>query len=181
MRLWLSVGRGFRRRYVQSMRRICLLVLTVVTFVTTPSLAQSAIEHHVWQDSRTFVALSQTAISITGDIGLSGNPSFAEVGSVMQISFGAGDPVELVSEGASWRQWGVSGDKQTAEVFRLAQDPGELLNGTKLCGNGARYLVFSESWLGGGQILEVAVFDGDVPPFDINSDDLCSTFSYLVD
>ena len=120
-------------------------------------------------------------MAITGDIGLSGNASFAEVGSTMQISFGAGEPVDLVSEGASWRQWSVAGDKQTAEVFRLARDPGELLNGNTLCGDEARYLVFSESWLGGGQTLEVAAFDSKKRPFDINSDGICATFTYVVD
>lgn len=159
-------------------------LVTTLFFISInswPVLAQSAIEHHVWQDSRNFEPMSRTAMAITGDIGLSGNRSFAEAGSTMQISFGGGEPVDLVSEGASWRQWSVAGDKETAEVFRLARDPGELLNGNSLCGDDARYLVFFESWLGSGQMLEVAVFDSKKPPFDINSDGLCATFSYVVD
>lgn len=164
------------------MCRAYLLSLTIVAFAPAPLLAQSAIEHHVWQDSRIFEAMSRTAMAITGEIALSGNPAFAEVGSTMQISFDGGDLIDLISEGASWREWSVTGGKQTAEVFRLAQDPGELLNGNTICGDRTRYLVFSEGWMPGGtQILEVAAFDTKTPPFDINSDGLCATFTYVVE
>ena len=121
-------------------------------------------------------------MAITGAIRLSGNPDFAEVGSTMQISFDRGEPIGLVSEGASWREWSVAGGKQTTELFRLSRDPGELLNGNTLCGDNVRYLVFSEGdVLGETRLLEVAVFDSDTPPFDINSDGLCATFTYVVD
>jgi hypothetical protein len=142
---------------------------------------QSAIEHHMWQDQRTFEPMSRTAMAITGAIALSGNQSFGEVGSTTEISFDGGEPIELTSMGASWRAWNVTGEAQTAEVFRLASDPGILLNGNTLCGDPARYIVFSEgSSYGGDLMLEVAVFSSKKPPFDINSEGLCATFNYLM-
>lgn len=35
--------------------------------------------------------------------------------------------------------------------------------------------------MGGGRSLQTAVFSGDEPPADINSDGLCGTFSYGID
>ena len=104
-----------------------------------PVVGQSAVEHHIWQDQGTFEPMSRTAIAIAGAIRLSGNPSFAEVGSTMKISFNGGEPIELSSVGASWREWSVNGETQTAEVFRLASDPGTLRNGNALCGDPVRY------------------------------------------
>ncbi|MET3897009.1 hypothetical protein ABIB57_000946 [Devosia sp. UYZn731] len=146
-----------------------------------PVVGQSAVEHHIWQDQSTFKPMSRTAIAITGAIALTGNPSFAEVGSTTKISFDGGEPIELSSVGASWRQWSLNGETRTAEVFRLASDPGTLRNGNALCGDPVRYLVFSEgSVFGGDQVLEIAMFSSKKAPFDINSEGLCATFSYLV-
>lgn len=158
-------------------------VATILTLTALPSaLAQSAIEHHVWQDARTFKPFSRTAIAITGPITLSGNQSFARVGSSLQISFDGGSPVELVSEGASWREWQLVEGKQTAEIFQVTTDPGPLLNGNTVCGDDLSYLVFSEgNPLGSGLTLEVAAFSGDKPPFDIHSSGLCGTFSFSIE
>lgn len=147
-------------------------------------LAQSAIEHHAWQDRALFEPFSRTAMAITGAIVLWGNPDFAEPGSTMRMTFEAGPSIDLVSVGASWREWGLAGGKQTADVFRIDQDPGELLNGNTLCGgdDAARYMVFFEdAMMGGGRSLQLAVFSGDEPPFDISSDGLCGTFSYGIE
>jgi hypothetical protein len=38
-----------------------------------------------------------------------GNPAFAEPGSTMRLTFEAGQSIELVSVGASWREWSLSG------------------------------------------------------------------------
>ncbi|TJV49885.1 MAG: hypothetical protein E5Y01_21925 [Mesorhizobium sp.] len=100
------------------------------------ALAQSAIEHHVWQDKRKFEPYSRTAKAITGTIRLSGNPDFATPGSKMAITFGNGKKIGLTSVGASWRQWDETNDKKsTAEVFKLSRDPGALKNGNTLCGD----------------------------------------------
>lgn len=150
--------------------------------VAGPVFALSAIEHHVWQDSRKFEAYSRTAESITGDIKLSGNPKFASPGSKMAITFANGKKAQLTSVGASWRQWSDIDDKKvTAEVFKLAKDPGTLLNGNTLCGKAARYIVFHESSSFGASLLGVAVFEGSKEPKDINSPGLCGTFNYSVD
>lgn len=141
-------------------------------------LAQSAIEHHVWKDNRTFEPLSRTAVAITGPVHLSGNPAFAEVGSRMSIAFGDSEPIEVVSVGASWREWGLSGETRTAEVFRMRGDPGSLLQGNTLCGEPSQYVVFSEEHLAGTSLLELAVFASTDPPIDINSPGLCATYTY---
>ncbi len=113
-----------------------------------------------------------------------GNLEFAEPGSTMRMTFEAGPSIDLVSVGATWREWDLGGGKQTAEIFQIDQDPGELLNGNTLCGedDAAGYLVFFEDeMMGGGRSLQLAVFSGDEPPFDINSDGLCGTFGYAVE
>ena len=164
-----------------STKWLCVAALSLLAPIANV-LAQSAPEHHAWQDLGAFEPMSRTAIAITGTITLSGNPSFAEVGSTMQISFNGGPPINLVSEGASWREWSLNGGLQTAEVFRLASDPGPLINGNTICSDTARYMVFSEAnTFGIGNTLQVAAFDRKKPPFDINSDGLCGTFSYVVE
>ncbi|MBE1711180.1 MULTISPECIES: hypothetical protein [Mesorhizobium] len=160
-------------------------VFTVAACVVCgPVLAQSATEHHVWQDKRKFEPYSRTAESITGTIRLSGNPDFAAPGSKMAITFGNGKKVGLTSMGASWRQWDeTSGSKATAEVFKLSSDPGALRNGNTLCGDPksepARYVVFLEkSSYGASPLLGMAVFASKDAPRDINSPNLCGTFNY---
>jgi len=159
------------------------LVFAIAVSVTAgPVFAQSAIEHHVWQDARKFEAYSRTAESITGDIKLSGNKDFATPGSKLTITFGNGKKAHLTSVGASWRQWSDIDDKKvTAEVFKVAKDPGTLLNGNTLCGKAARYIVFHESSSFGASLLGVAVFESSKEPKDINSDGLCGTYNYSVD
>jgi hypothetical protein len=156
--------------------------------MTNAIFAQSATEHHIWQEEKTFRPLSTTAVAITGPIKLSGNPKFAVKGSMMSITFGRGKPIALRSEGASWRLWAdASLDKKTAEVFRLARDPGKLENGNTLCGDPkgepARYVVFLEDSLPytNTPLLGVLVFSSKKPPRDINSPGLCGTFNYEID
>ncbi|PRD43132.1 hypothetical protein C5748_13070 [Phyllobacterium phragmitis] len=162
--------------------RYPLALAIAASLLSGPVLAQSAIEHHVWQDKRKFEPYSRTAESITGAIRLSGNNQFATPGSKMTITFGNGKKAQLTSVGASWRQWDdVDGKKVTAEVFKVAKDPGTLLNGNTLCGKAAKYLVFHESLSFGASLLGVAVFEGSKEPKDINSPGLCGTFNYSVD
>ncbi len=147
--------------------------------------AQSSIERHLWQEASVFEPFSRTAIAITGPITLSGNPEFASSGSTMTIAFGDGKEIGLVSEGANWRMWSLSGAKRTAEIFRLKDDPGALLNGNTLCGGSPQgkplYLAFfEEPNVGDLQTLVMAVFQSKSPPHDINSEGLCGTFSYSV-
>lgn len=169
---------------IRGLCRVQVWALSLLSLgCSLPVLGQSATEHHAWQDQRTFEPMSRTASAITGAIELFGNPSFADVGSTMRIAFAGGrQPVDLTSVGASWREWSIGGGMQTAEVFRMSADPGSLLNGNALCGEPARFLVFSEgSMMGGGGMLEVAVFSGHEAPFDIQSEGLCATFNYVIE
>lgn len=162
------------------------LIFTYV-LLAPPAFAQSAIERHIWQEAQSFLPISRTAVAITGPITLSGNDVFATEGSKMNLTFGDGVAVGLTSEGASWRTWDVGEHgKQTAEVFKLSDDPGPLRNGNTLCGDGASeenlYAVFYEQDpFGVGPTLTMAVFKLTAPPFDINSSGLCGTFSYEID
>lgn len=160
----------------------------VTCVLLAPSaFARSAIERHVWQEARYFSPISRTAAAITGPIRLSGNEVFATEGSEMRLTFGNGATVNLTSEGSSWRTWDVSGQgKQTAEVFRLSDNPGSLQNGNTLCGHANTeqnlYAVFYEqTFFGGDPTLTMAVFKSAEPPFDIDSSGLCGTFGYQID
>jgi len=146
---------------------------------------QAAVEHHVWQDSRSFEPMSHTAEAITGPIKLSGNPHFATPGSKMTITFGKGKSVVLTALGASWREWNdADHGKVTGEIFPLDHDPGSLEQGNTLCGgptkNPARFIVFHEDSFLATPLLGVAVFGSKDPPWDINSPGLCGTFSFYV-
>lgn len=150
-----------------------------------PSLAaaQAAPEHHIWQDKGSFEPMSHTAQAITGPIKLSGNSNFATPGSIMTLTFGNGDAVELTSVGASWRKWSdANQEKVTAEVFRLDHDPGKLVQGNTLCGNRgpARFIVFYENLFLGRLLLGIDVFQSNNSPRDINSPGLCGTFSFYM-
>jgi hypothetical protein len=165
---------------VKKLSMICLLTCLM------PNLAmgQAALEHHVWQDKRSFEPMSRTAQAITGAIKLSGNPHFPTPGSKMTITFGNGKSVELTAVGASWREWNdADHGKVTAETFRLDHDPGKLEQGNTLCGgppkNQALYIVFHEDLLlGQTPLLGAAVFESKNAPWDINSPGLCGTFGF---
>lgn len=163
------------------------LLLAALSFggSVSPAEAQSAPEHHIWQDAGTYEPSSRTALAITGPITLSGNPDFATEGSEMTIAFGQGSPVRLISEGASWRTWNYGSDKVTAETFRMTADPGALLHGNRLCdgdlGDGSIYIVFYEAnRFTQFETLQMATFRSGEPPFDINSPGLCGTYSFAL-
>lgn len=170
----------------REMKNMKAFIITCVLLAPS-AFAQSAIERHIWQEARSFSPISRTAVAITGTITLSGNDAFATEGSEMRLTFGNGAAVDLTSEGASWRTWDVGGQgKQTAEIFRLSDNPGTLQNENALCGDGDPeqnlYAVFYEqSLFGGDPTLTMAIFESAEPPFDINSSGLCGTFSYEID
>ena len=164
------------------MRRILSLISLLA--IAQQASPQSATDHHIWQDARSFSPISRTATAITGEITLSGNHEFAVEGNAMRMTFGSGAAVDLTSVGASWRNWDVSNSaKQTAEVFRLSGDPGLLQNGNTLCGEDVQnqhlYAVFFQDALfDGTPSLNLAIFQSTEPPFNIESAGLCGTFTY---
>jgi len=152
------------------------------------AIGQSAIEHHLWQDQREFVAFSHTASAITGSIKLSGNKHFAKKGSTVTLTFGNGKTVKLTQIVAAWRPWKFNDNQKiTAEVFRFDHDPGKLINGNTLCGNADSktpiYVVFYEDHFVGtsDRLLELAMFPSNRPPHDINSKGICGTYNYSID
>lgn len=163
------------------MRNVKLIITSVITVTSfhCSALAQSAIEHHVWQDARSFAPYSRTAEAITGKIKLSGNKEFAMPGSKMTITFANGTKAQLTSVGASYRNWSDTNDKKiTAEVFKIAKDPGKLLNVNTLCGDNATFIVFAEDDSFGTALLSMAIFSSKTQPKDINSTGLCATFNF---
>lgn len=165
------------------MKNLKLIITCVITLTSfhCSAIAQSAIERHVWQDARTFAPYSRTAEAITGKIKLSGNQEFATPGSKMTITFANGEKAQLTSVGASYRNWSDTNDKKlTAEIFKIAKDPGRLLNGNTLCGDNAKFIVFAEDSSFGTALLSMAVFSSKTPPKDIASAGICATFNYTV-
>ena len=171
--------------YKQILIGLAAIFSSVFAF-PNPVCAQSAIEHHVWQDKRKFQAFSHTSIAITGSISLSGNPNFATTGSTMNMTFANGKSVKLSQVLAAWRPWSdIDNKKVTAEIFRFDHDPGKLLNANTLCGSVENskhiYVVFYEdTLLGSTQLLELAIFRSQHPPFDKSSLGLCGTYNFLI-
>lgn len=67
-------------------------------------------------------------------------------------------------------------------MFRIAEDPGVLLNGNTLCGDDATYVAFFEDKLpGAGRLLQLVVFEGEDVPEDVNSPGHCATFNYGIE
>ena len=111
----------------------------------------------------TYAAVSNTAMSITGDIELD------ETG----ITFENGEQLTFDEQVAD--RLTVDGQPVEAHVFRLAEarDP-VLLNGNRLCGAPVTYAASWETSDGDGTVL--AVFSTPEPP---QSDaDMCASYTY---
>jgi hypothetical protein len=123
-----------------------------------------------WEGDVTLAAYSKTAMSITGDIQLSG-PAEAR-----KITFASGDSVVLEPVALVRAPWSVSGsDDLVGMVYIATSDPGELLNGNHLCGPEipARYWVFTEE----ADFVQMAVFSGAMPR-GIDAPGLCGTYYF---
>ena len=149
------------------MRRAIFSVLLLAC--GTGAWAQSAIERHAWQSGIALEPLSRTAAAITGPVKVTR----------VSVAFGK-KAVPAKSVGMFWRDWGSNGEQHTAEIFKLASDPGTLLRGNTLCDkDAARYVVFWESVELFGSAVNMAVWSGDKPPFDGQSEGLCGTYSFV--
>ena len=128
-----------------------LVVLAALLALAQPSLADD------------YIAVSNTAMSITGDI------SFDDSG----IRFANGE--ELAFSDLVADHFEVDGQDVPASVYRIADpaDP-ELENGNRLCGSGD--VTYLASWAGGGTGTVIAVFTGSAEP---DSDArMCASYGY---
>lgn len=119
------------------------IVLTVLTFfiLGLPAQAQS----HRW------VAASDTAMSITGDIRVSAD----------SITFANGQSLTL--------------QRVSEDVYKAMppSDP-KLLHGNTLCGSPVTYITLASS----SEELEMKVYTGDIQPSASDGDQMCASYSY---
>lgn len=113
-----------------------------------------------------YIAVSKTAESITGDI------QFDD----FSITFANGETLEFSSLVAN--NFKVDGDTVPASVYRVSEpsDP-ELENGNYLCGSGD--VTYVASWGADPQLMTIAVFTGKRPPRD--SSEMCASYTYGIE
>lgn len=145
----------------------CLALVVAISWSPSLSIAQSAIEKHIWDREISLPPFSSTARAITGPLTFRKN----------SISFGGRD-VPSRELGMAWRDWDGNGTKETAAVFELLEDSGPLINGNLLCGQDkAQWLVAWEDYQYGG-IVRTAIYSSGLPPSDSSSSGLCGTYTY---
>lgn len=147
----------------------------IACLAALPALAQDDLMP--WQSEASFAALSNTALSITGDI------AFSDPDGDMVLTTADGTEIGLSFVEDRSSAWAI-GDPEVwaGGVFAVDEDPGELENGNTLCGpEEASYIVFSPLDDGiSGPYLQMAVFSGDAPE-NIDSPGLCGTLNYALD
>jgi hypothetical protein len=146
-----------------------------LTRFATPLLivASTAQAAPLLEAPRSFNPMSRTAGAITGPVIASGS----------RIIFGNGAQTELSYLGEVTAEWDLNGETLPAQIFRVAQDPGELLNGNHLCSadQATTYLVAYQQENYGAWTLTLAAFRGETAPTSINEPALCGTFSFDLD
>lgn len=112
-----------------------------------------------------YVAVSTTAMSITGDI------AFDDFG----VTFANGKSLSFSALTSD--TFTVDGADIPASVYRVAKpaDP-KLENGNRLCGSGPVTYVVNWAAPGSDTGTVVAVFTGDDPPE--SSDEMCASYTY---
>jgi hypothetical protein len=116
----------------------------------------------------TWLAMSKTAMSITGDIVLDDyRLSFAN-GKSLDL-----EPYEMAREG----DWSASGDVISGDVFKIEPPANlKLLHGNSFCAAPATYVVL---WTPGESELTLNIYSGDAAPTGTRDvDALCATYSY---
>lgn len=135
---------------------VCGATMGILALAPVIAAAQSAIEHHAWQDTTPLQPVSRTAEAITGPLRVTNR----------SISFG-GRIAGARFVGRFWRVWGFDSEKHTADIYELRGDPGKLRQSNTLCGVGekARYVVLWESYsdISGGAV-NMAVWSSRSPP-----------------
>ncbi|WP_018898053.1 hypothetical protein [Rhizobium sp. 2MFCol3.1] len=125
------------------------------------SLAALSAASPSWADS--YKAVSNTAMSVTGDISMDD----------FSITFETGDELSFSNLVAD--HFMVDGERVPASVYRVADpsDP-ELLNGNRLCGSGP--VTYVANWSAGDGLSAIAVFTGRHAPK--SSDEMCASYTF---
>ena len=110
-----------------------------------------------------YTAVSNTAMSVTGDISMDDFSIDFQNGESLAFS-------DLVAD-----HFLVDGRRVPASVYRVAEPADPMLeNGNQLCGNGD--VSYVATWGDGAGMTAVAVFAGSRAPK--NSDQMCASYSY---
>ncbi|RWX78645.1 hypothetical protein EPK99_08590 [Neorhizobium lilium] len=133
---------------------MCSLLLLSTVAAATPALAQEA-DH--------YTAVSNTAMSVTGDIWLDD----------FSITFENDESLNFSALVADHFQ--VGGRNVPASVYRVKNpaDP-ELQNGNQLCGNGD--VTYVANWALSDGMSAIAVFTGKRAPK--GDDEMCALYTY---
>lgn len=120
-----------------------------------------------------FPNMSRTAGAITGPV----------IASKTHIIFGNGAQADMTLLGEHTAEWDLNGKTVTGQVFRVSQDPGELMNGNRLCSadDPVTHLVVFQNELFGMWSLTIAAFRGEAVPTSINEPTLCGTYGFGLD
>lgn len=145
----------------------------VVILGLLAGMAEAETAPRPWEGEAQLTAYSKTAMSITGDIALSG-PAEAR-----KVTFTSGAAMGLALVGEVTAIWSLTGSEaSSAAVYEVTADPGPLLNGNTLCGatTPARFVVFSAE----ADFVQMAVFSEEEPT-GIDASDLCGTYNFSAD
>jgi hypothetical protein len=131
--------------------KFCLILSLFALSTTTASLADD------------YKAVSNTAMSVTGDISMDD----------FSITFETGDELSFSNLVAD--HFIVDGERVPASVYRVGDpsDP-ELLNGNRLCGSGP--VTYVVNWSAGDGLSAIAVFTGRHAPK--SSDEMCASYTF---
>ena len=135
--------------------RIAALAILAFMFAAAPATAEK------------YVAISNTAMSITGDIDFVPG----------SITFQNGAKIQLVEmKMGQTGNWNAGGDALPGDIYKVdpAGNP-KLLNGNRLCGTAVSYAVM---YFLSPSDLHLNLYSGDTAPSGAASDQLCATFSF---
>lgn len=147
------------------MRLFASLVLSILPI---SAAAQTPVTHYPWNEPGTYEPLTTTARAVTGAFTVLTRTEALLEGSSGQIRFGEGKEITITSLAGAWREWSDihPGKLESAEIFRLSEDPGPMVSGNFLCSeqNPARYLVFYAIPASQGVDIRMLAFSSDEPP-----------------
>jgi hypothetical protein len=121
-----------------------------------------------WPEPEKWIATSNTALSITGDIVLDDyRLTFAD-GKSLEL-----EPYEMARDG----DWSGSGESLAGDVYKIEPPSNpKLKRGNSFCDQPATYVVI---WMPGEDELTLNVYSGGAAPTGTaKADALCATYSY---